>query len=278
MDVSCVILSWNSERYLDKCLRKLVLDLEEHRLSHEILVVDNGSRDGTVSILADWHKQYPDRILPLYLDHNTGTTYSRNLALKRIRGSYICVLDCDVEVSRGAIAQLIRTLERHGRIGLVAPKLLYPDGKLQKSTDAFPTLWMKAYRYFFLKQIEKRDDQEAREPTCRQMDLLEVDYAISAMWVFRREILEKVGFLDEKIFYAPEDVDYCLRIWKTGLAVVFDPRVSCVHHTQEISRGLLNRATMQHILGLCYYFKKHRYLFVKPRRQRDCSSDSRPLL
>jgi GT2 family glycosyltransferase len=95
----------------------------------------------------------------------------------------------------------------------------------------------------------------------------EVDYAISAMWIFKRELLNRVGFLDEKIFYAPEDVDYCLRIWKCGWKVVFDPAVTCIHHTQEISRKRIGRATFQHILGLLYYFKKHQCFFVRPERQ-----------
>lgn len=265
MDISCVILSWNSERYLANCLRTLVLDLKQHDISFEIFVVDNGSHDRTVSILEEFHRQYPNWIHPLYLDHNTGTTYSRNLALKRVRGRYICVLDMDVEVSPGAIVQLIRTLEQNAGVGLVAPQLVYPDGTLQKSTDEFPTVLTKLQRYFFLKQIENRHYDRASKPTNRQSDLSEVDYAISAVWIFRRELLEKVGFLDEKFFYAPEDVDYCLRIWRSGFTVVCDPTVTCVHHTQEISRRRLSRATIQHILGLCYYFKKHKYLFVRPK-------------
>jgi GT2 family glycosyltransferase len=265
MDISCVILSWNSEHYLAKCLGALIPDLEQNNLSHEIFVVDNGSKDRTVSILEALCAQYPDRILPLYLDHNTGTTYSRNLALKRVQGRYVSVLDCDVEVSPGAIVQLIRTLERNDRIGLVAPKLTYANGSLQKSADEFPTILTKVRRYFLLKLIERHNEIAGR-PVLRQTDPCEVDYAISAMWVFKRALLEKVGLLDEFFFYAPEDVDYCLRIWRAGFTVIYDPTVTCVHHTQEISRGRINRATMQHILGLCYYFKKHRHLLVRPKR------------
>jgi GT2 family glycosyltransferase len=267
MDISCVILSWNSEKYLAKCLDPLLLDLEQHQLSHEIFVVDNGSKDRSVSILESMKARYPDRVFPLYLDHNTGTTYSRNQALKQSRGRYICVLDSDVEVARGAIVQLIRTLETDGHIGLVAPKLVYANASLQKSVDQFPTVFLKAQRYFFLKSMEKRDNAITQSTMCPRGIISEVDYAISAMWVFRRVVLEQVGFLDEKIFYAPEDVDYCLRIWNAGFTVVYDPSVTCVHHTQEISRGPLSRATMQHILGLCYFFKKHRYLFVRPKRK-----------
>jgi len=267
MDLSCVILSWNSERYLARCLDALILDLEQHHFSYEIFVVDNGSHDQTISILETFGARYPDRILPLYLDHNTGTTYSRNLALRRARGQYICVLDDDVEVSSGATVQLIHTLERNSNIGLVAPRLKYANGNLQKSTDEFPTILTKAWRYFFLKQIEGRGNVLDKKSESRQIDFTEVDYAISAMWVLRREILDQVGLLDEKIFYAPEDVDYCLRIWKAGSTVVYDPTVTCIHHAREISRGRISYATMQHIFGLWYYFKKHRYLFIKPNRK-----------
>ncbi len=89
-----------------------------------------------------------------------------------------------------------------------------------------------------------------------------VDYVISAMWVLKKEVLEKVGYLDENIFYAPEDVDYCRRLWLSGYSVVYDTRVSAIHHAQEISRGFkLNNATSSHIKGLIYYFWKHRYVF-----------------
>ncbi len=137
------------------------------------------------------------------LERNTGTTYSRNLALKQAQGRYLCVLDCDVEVLPGAIAQLIHTLEQDRHIGLAAPRLVYPNGNLQKSTDVFPTILTKVMRYFFLKLIGKRDHERAKNLTYQQSGRSEVDYAISAMWVFKREVLERVGFLDEKFFYAP---------------------------------------------------------------------------
>jgi len=96
--------------------------------------------------------------------------------------------------------------------------------------------------------------------------ITDVDYAISAFWLFHRSLLDKVGLLDEKIFYAPEDVDFCLRIWKAGLRIVYQPSVSVIHHTQEISRGWkLNSAKINHLKGLVYFFVKHRYLFTPPQ-------------
>lgn len=260
MDVSCVMLTWNSESYIERSLRSLMADLST--LRHEIFVVDNGSQDRTTTILREFEQRHPGAVVPLYLDRNTGTTHSRNLAFKRAQGRFICVLDSDVEVSSGAIERLINVLERDSRTGLAAPKLVYPNGNLQKSTDVFPTIATKIKRYFFLRWIEKRE----RDQRVQRTDPVEVDYAISAMWLFKREVLDRVGLLDERILYSPEDVDYCLRIRKAGWRIVYDPSAVCVHHTQEISRGFrLNQATVRHVQGLCYYFRKHRCFFRPPR-------------
>jgi GT2 family glycosyltransferase len=267
MDISCVILTWNSERYIAKCLDSLISDLEKHDLNYEIIIVDNGSCDETVSIVRTMHLRYSSRIIPFYLNHNTGTTYPRNLAFKRAQGRYFCVLDSDVEVLPGAIGQLIHTIEQNNHIGLIAPKLVYPNGILQKSTDVFPSLMTKIIRFLFLKAIEMHDHALARDVNDQHLCNYEVDYAISAMWIFKRELLEQVGLLDEKIFYAPEDVDFCLRIWIAGRTVVYDPVAVCVHHTQEISRRRINWATIQHVLGLFYYFRKHRCFFVRPKKR-----------
>lgn len=261
MDLSFVLLTWNSKRYIENCLNSVIHNAQQESPSFEIYIIDNGSSDGTVQCLQSFQAQYPDNIKPIYLDHNTGTTYSRNLALRRVSGTYILIMDSDVEVPSGAIGGLIRSLKHYPRAGIVAPRLVYPSGKLQKSTDAFPTIISKAYRYFFLRFMERREAQEEARTEVR-----EVDYAISAVWAMRAELLNEVGLLDERIFYAPEDVDYCIRTWKSGYEVLFDPSITCIHHTQEISRGLkLNAATMHHILGLMYYFRKHRYIFRKPR-------------
>ena len=268
MDISCILLTWNSEPYIEKCVTSLIASLNATKLTYEIFIVDNGSQDKTVSLLQSFQKSYPEHLFPIYLEKNTGTTYSRNLALQQARGDYLCIMDSDVEVFDGVFEQLIQALKDHNQAGLVAPKLVYPSGHLQKSTDVFPTVMTKFVRYFFLKLIEKREHASQTETT-QQEFIREVDYAISAMWLFKRDVLDAVGLLDEKIFYAPEDVDYCLRIWKAGYKIFYVPYVSCIHHTQEISRGFrINKALINHILGLGYYFKKHKYFFRKPKISR----------
>lgn len=264
MDPTCisfVILTWNSQNYIDRCIRSILADIRGTGFRAEIFIVDNGSTDDTKNHITALQRTHSNIIFPIWLDKNYGTTVSRNLALKKATGDYIAIMDSDVEILPGLLNYLVRVLTQDRSLGLVAPKLIYPDGRLQKSTDRFPTLINKMFRYFFLRQIESRENKADSKPEKQS-----VDYAISAFWLFRRSIIETVGFLDEKIFYAPEDADFCLRIWKSGRQVVYATQAIAIHHTQEISRGFkINKATLQHIFGLAYFFLKHKYIFFGPK-------------
>lgn len=259
MDISVVILTWNSEDYIEKCIDSLLIELENSSFEYEIFIVDNGSTDNTIKILHKLRDRLTPCLHPIFLEKNFGTTYPRNIALKRSQGKFIIIMDSDLEISSGSIRRLISILRQEKDVGLVAPRLVYPSGNHQKSTDVFPTISRKIARYFFLRLIERcEQDHDA--------NVKEVDYAISAMWVLKNELLDKVGLMDEKIFYAPEDVDYCLRIWKAGYRILYVPDVVCIHYTQEISRGFkINKATIEHIKGLFYYFLKHGYIFRSPK-------------
>jgi GT2 family glycosyltransferase len=258
MNLSIVILTWNSSKHIDNCLSSIFNSIENNSGQFEIFVIDNGSTDNSRNIVENYQKKYPDIVKTIFLDSNAGTTYSRNLALKQVSGKYVAVIDSDVIVSPGIFERLIRKLSASEDIGLIAPKLIYGNGHYQKSTDFFPTLSSKAYRYFFLKNIEKAEGQVGQSEGF-------VDYAISAFWLFRKSLLSDVGFLDEKIFYAPEDVDYCLRIWQEGYGVYYFPEVEAIHNAQEISRGFrINKGTFEHLKGLGYFFKKHKFFLKKP--------------
>lgn len=260
MDVSVIILTWNSKRYIKKCVESFLPGLIASGRKVEVFIVDNGSNDGTIRVIENLKARYPDNIEPILLDHNNGTTYPRNLVLRRAQGDYMVIMDSDVEAPEWAIERLIDIIDSDESTGLAAPRLCYPNGSTQKSIDDFPTVQTKLFRYFFLKLIESINNKQATDSNIR-----EVDYAISALWVFKRELIEKVGLLDENIFYAPEDVDYCLRIWKKGYKVLYVPEVSVIHDAQEISRGMkFNTIQRSHIKGLYYLFRKHKYFFKRP--------------
>ena len=265
--ISFVVLSFNSGNYIESCIRSIV-STRPHGADQggdEIWVVDNGSVDGTRRVLAVLERELPN-LHVILLPENIGTTASRNMALKQVRGKYVAIIDSDVQVLPGTIDGLVQTLEADLSCGIVAPRLEFPDGRLQLSTDVFPTLQHKFRRFLMLRQMERGLSRQGAGGT------RPVDIAISAFWLMRRELFDAVGLLDERIFYSPEDVDYCLRVWKAGYRVIYVPSARAIHDAQEISRTRIpTRATFSHAAGLGYLFLKHRYVLSRRSLYRQIS-------
>jgi GT2 family glycosyltransferase len=258
--VSFVVLSRNSARVIDRCVRSLVAQSPGGH-GDEIWVVDNGSTDGSPDVLRALQSEFPDILNVLLLDKNYGTTVSRNLALRRVKGEYVAIVDSDVYAPAGTVHALIAHLGADDRTGLIAPRLIYSNGQLQLSADEFPTVMRKARRFVALKTMERRMNLMA-PPTGIQP----VDYVISAFWLMRRDVMNEIGPLDERIFYSPEDVDYCVRVWKAGYRVAYDTTVHAVHDAQEVSRGFPFRSmALSHMKGLIYLFVKHRFMLSRRR-------------
>ncbi len=264
MDVSFIILSWNSSNYIKRCLDSYANQLDREGLSGEFLITDNGSQDNTVEVI---HNEVALGMSSLHtmeiiqLDKNYGTTISRNLALKKATGKYIIVCDSDTEYHKGSISGALDFLEQNKETGMIAPLLLWPEGEPQPTVRKFPTLFAKVAKILnIIFKIPIKDFDFY--PDFPWKDIHQVQTAASACWIFRQELLDLVGYLDEKIFYSPEDLDYCYRIWKYGLKVIYYPEIEIYHHAQRISRNKpFSRHSLSHFLGLLYYFRKHRYIF-----------------
>ena len=255
MDLSCIILTWNSAAYVEACMKSVLADLAASGLSHEIFVIDNGSTDGTLDIL---RRLAPPSMTVIPLGCNTGTTFSRNIGLKMARGRHLAILDSDIEaVQPATFGRLVGFLQDHPEVAIVAPQLQFPSGRYQKTTDVFPTLVHKLRRFVKLRAMEAQEGTAAM-PTAP----VEVDYAVSAFWVMPATLPRRIGLLDERIFYAPEDVDFCLRAALSGLRVSYLPTVVATHHAQEISRrSPWSRSFREHVKGLAYFYRKHGFLF-----------------
>lgn len=251
---SAIVLSFNSSRYIEDCVAHLLEAFAAFERPSEILIVENGSRDGSDELVRGLAAAHPDVVKPIYSEVNLGTTVSRNKALTRATGDYLLVLDSDATIGADALGKLRAALDADPTIGIAVPQLHYPDGRFQISTDQFPTITHKLRRFFALKSMER----DATAPAA----MVDVDYAISACWLMTRAACDLVGPLDENIFYSPEDVDYCVRMWLAGQRIVYVPDAIAIHDAQELSRGdKLSRFTLSHAQGLLYFFNKHRYWF-----------------
>ncbi|MCF6413946.1 glycosyltransferase family 2 protein [Collinsella tanakaei] len=269
--VAFVIITWNSELYVKACLES-VLGLGE--LCFAVYVVDNGSEDATLRILEDTAAK-DARLHVLPQAGNIGTTRSRNIAIREVldmemKPGYVCVLDSDTVVNARAIEEVIDVMERDSTIGVAGPTLVGADGAPQLSGRNLPTLPIKLMKACPISSVQSRGDALEKPSAPIKNGIQDVGYLISACWITPISSWERVGLLDEKIFYAPEDVDWCLRCHMAGLRVVRVRGHAIKHYYQRISKKrLISRANIEHVKGLACYFRKHGYLIHPPLRQRN---------
>lgn len=257
-----VIIAWNSEPFIDKCVRS-VLALECREL--DVWVVNNGSSDNTGRLL-NGISASDSRLHVIAEKENLGTTRSRNEALRQISADtdYVCILDSDTVVNQDAFEKLASTLEDES-IGVVGPTMADSTGEVQLSGRCLPTIAIKLGKACPFGNVSVKAAESEKPHTPVVNGLQDVGYLLSACWFMPYESLQRVGLLDENIFYAPEDVDWCLRCHNADLRVVRCYGAQIIHEYQRLShKKKFSKTNFEHIKGLAYYFKKHGYLFKSP--------------
>lgn len=273
--ISIITLTWNSGKYIGRCIESLVEDARNSNIEIEIYVVDNGSSDNTISIIEYMQKgiSFPLELIKLGTNH--GTTISRNIGIKKASGEYLLIIDSDTVVKKGTLNKLVTYIQKEEKVGIVAPRLFYPDGTVQESCKKFPTLSIKLCKVLPSKVLRTKAEFEelySREVYTKEFNkIVHVDYCISAAWLINKKALNDIGLFDENIFYSPEDVDLCLRMWLGGWKVVYYPEATVIHHTQRLSYKN-KKIAISHIKGLLYFFNKHRYWFDRKKLYRKINS------
>lgn len=241
-EISLIILTWNSEKYIKKCMESVLNELNDFNKLYEIFVIDGGSQDLTLKILDELSsKNHNIRVIKL--EKNFGTTISRNIGIRKSIGKYIFILDSDTEIKAGTVKILIDTINKGDKIGIVAPRLFHPDGSIQASCKRFPTIKTKIYKYmpfYATRNIAEKDELYDKIYEKGNKQITEVDYCISAAWMVNREAIDDIGFFDESYFMYEEDVDFCFRTIKKGFNILYVPKAHVWH---KISSTLKDRTS-----------------------------------
>lgn len=224
--VSIVILNYNT------CELTLnLLDSIERNDSFEIILVDNNSTDGSWE---SFKKLKIPNLVAVRNRENLGFSRGVNVGIRRARGEYILLLNSDVKVKKGSILALVNFARKNPDAGVVAPKLILGNGKIQRSVFRFPTVW-EAFKEFILKI---KDSYGPYLPKSKKP--LAVDAVVGAAFLIKREVIEKVGLFDERYFMYFEDIDYCRRVWKAGYKVYYLPTVSMIHYHGQSGKSLVD--------------------------------------
>ncbi|MCI0342422.1 MAG: glycosyltransferase family 2 protein, partial [Planctomycetales bacterium] len=218
-DVSVVIVSWNTRDLLAACLRSVAEAGRE--VPHETIVVDNGSEDGSGDLVA---REFP-AVRLVRNGENRGYAAAANQGIREGSGRYVLLLNPDATLPPDALRALVAYADREPRVGLVGAALRDPDGRVQKSVAAIPSLATELLNRDLLRLLLPSrfpDLTDGTEPS-------DVPSVVGACLLARREAIEKVGPLDEGYFVFLEETDWCVRMREAGWRVVHHPGVRVVH-------------------------------------------------
>jgi len=264
LDLGIVIVNWNTCELLRKCLKTVYASTGD--FTYMVVVVDNASDDGSAEMVA---REYP-RARLIDSPENLGYPKGNNLGLRALgyhgQGDvaedaprYALLLNPDTEVPPDAFQQMIHFMDEHPDIGAAGPKLVLPDGSLDKACRrSFPSPLVSAYHYMGLAKLFPKSPQFGRyNMTYLDPDVeTEVDSVVGAYMQVRREAIAQIGLLDEAFFMYGEDLDWAYRIKTAGWKIMYHPQVRVKHVKRAASRQS-QRAQKEFWRAMLIFYRKH---------------------
>lgn len=247
------IVNWNTCELLDACLASI----REHvgRYSCQILVADNGSTDGSVQMVM---RKYPEVTL-VCNESNLGFARGHECLFAMSKGRYHVLVNSDVKLMPECLDVVYRRMETHPRIGILGPQIVGDDDAIQPSCRRFPTLFRQLIEASGLNRLFPKlypfsryrmgdfDHREARQ----------VDQVMGSFFVIRRDLIKRIGTLDNGFFMYYEEVDYCLRCYRAGFQVFFDPAAKIWHKGGGSANKVKVLTIRRSMRSMRRYFEKH---------------------
>ncbi len=251
-DLSIIIVSWNVREVLAACLDSIRANSDS--LDLEVIVVESASTDDTLSML---NARYP-WVTVLPESKNIGFTVGNNIGLAAAHGRLLMLLNPDTEIIGDALLQMAAYLNAHPDVGIVGPHTLNSDGTTQSSKRRFPTLATAVFESTWLQPFAPRRILD-RFYTADIPDdaTAEVDWMQGSALMFRCEVYEQIGGLDEGFVMFSEEVDFCKRLKDAGWRAVYLGSVRIVHHGGKSTEQVTARRHVHFQQSKLRYFRKH---------------------
>jgi len=254
LDLSVIIVNWNVKDLLRECLKSLYA--ATRGIAFEVFVVDNASTDGSSQMVQG---EFPQ----VHLIENTanlGFARANNQAIRLSQGRHVLLLNPDTVVLPDALTRMVRFADSHLQIGAIGPRILRPNGAVDfRCARRFPSLtselWEKtglATRFpnsrIFGEHLMGHWDHKDGRP---------VDLLTGACLMARREVIDRVGLMDEDFFLYGEDVDWCYRIKRAGWQVFYYADVGIIHFGGQSSASVQLELDMEALRSLNLFFRKN---------------------
>ena len=255
-NLSVIIVNWNSAEYVRKCL--VSLRKQKAGLTVEVIVIDNGSRDGCSKMIAT---EFPDVIF-IQSEANLGFGCANNVAFERSTGKTLLFLNPDTEVSETAIERLSGIMDRFPDAGVVGARLLNSDLSVQTSCiQRFPTIWRIFMDSDALRtRFPGWSIWGARPLFDEPCGAVAVEAVSGACQMIRRDIFCRAGLYNPEYFMYVEDIDLCRNVMDLGLRNYYVGDAIVVHHSGKSSGGEGDSGRVAVMMRESWrrYFERHR--------------------
>jgi GT2 family glycosyltransferase len=254
VDISVIIVTWNSEGHIRNCLESV--GNKPSGLSLEIIVVDNLSSDGSVKII----QEFSPSVTLIENQKNLGYAHANNQGIEKSTGRYVLLLNPDTEIRGKALGSMFRFMETNPDIGALGPKLLNPDGSVQPSCREFPGFSTLLWEFSGLSRLfpESRIFGRWRMGYFGFDRTGEVDQPMGSCLMLRRKTLEQIGLFDERFPMFFNDLDLCCRIKAAGWKIFFYAEAQVTHHRGASTSKAKRKMIWLSHLAFYRFFKKHK--------------------
>ncbi len=204
--------------------------------------------------------EFPN-VIVIKNEKNFGVAPARNQGMKIAKGKYNLILDADVELIENSILKLYKFMEENPETGMLGAKLIDNIGNLQFSCKRYPSILALIFRrlenFKAIKNSSILNYHIMKD--WNHQSIKDVDYLIGACQFIRKKTIDEIGLYDDKIFYGPEDIDYCIRIWRANFKVKYYPLTKIIHHEQRITqKKIFSAISIAHLKGIIYIFIKYK--------------------
>ena len=254
MDVSLIIVNWNTRDILSGCLQSIYE--QANNLDFEVIVIDNASTDGSAEMIK---KEFPQIVL-IENSHNRGFAAANNQGIAITKGRYVLLLNSDTMVLDNATTKTVKFADGYPEAAVVGCKVLNPDRTLQPTCFMFPSILNMLLSATYLYKLFPRSKFFGRERMTwwDRNDVREVDVVTGCFMLVRRKAIEQVGLMDERFFVYGEETDWCYRFKKVGWKVMFTPDAQIVHYGGQSSKKVAVEMALQLRGSILYFFEKNK--------------------
>lgn len=258
--VSALILNYRTPADVAKCVRALRAQTIADQI--EIIVIDNHSDDDSIGRMRNQLFGIGG-VRIVETPRNLGFGGGNNYGARYVTGEYLLIINPDTELEPRGIERMVAMLREDPTIGILAPKLEFPDGTIRDSYRTFPTIFDVVIKRTFFRRLFpqrlKRYLQHDVDPSLQR----DTDWVVGACMFLRRSFYEQLKGFDERFFLFFEDTDLCRRCWDRGKCVVYCPEVHASDRKRRLSGGgflplLTTKTGRTHVVSAVKYFWKWR--------------------